>query len=521
MIEVHRIDIIILIAYLIILILIGLWSGRRKSESTAVEFFLTSKTLPWYAIGFSILAAGISSEQFLGTVGFAYQYGLSVANWEWLNIPAILLLVFIFVPIYHRWKIITMPQFLEIRYSPKVRTIFAVITLLTYVFINMAGVIFSGGFALQLILGIDLYLGIWLLTILAGFFVIYGGMESVAWTNVFQSALLLSGGLLVFFLGWLKVPGGFEAIIGAGDRSHLILPMDHPEIPATGLIVLAISTNVWFFCTNQTINQAALGAKNIRHARHGVLFAGFLGILIAFADVFPGLIAFALNPNLPFDDDAFPYVVGELVPAGLRGLVFAGLLGAIVSTLEALGNATATIFTFDIYQRMVKKEVSERLLIRSGRIAAVIAMLIGALWAPIVLQFGHIFSYFQECWAFIAIPVAVIFVLGVFLKNLTNQAALWTLCLSFPMLILPYLLRIFNVQWNVFNVAGIVLIFTILFALITSYLTKKTVNENSTNALWDKSLDKISESDQPFYRKTVFWAVVITAIYAFIYISLW
>jgi SSS family solute:Na+ symporter len=168
--------------------------------------------------------------QFIGNVGYAYQHGLAVANWEWLNAPAILLLVFIFIPVYSRWKIVTMPQFLELRYNGRVRTVFAIITLLTYIFINMAGVIYSGGFVLNKILGLDLYVGIWTMAVVSGFFVVYGGMESIAWTNVLQAVLLLGSGLLVFVVGFAAVPGGWAEIIGTGDRSHLILPASHKEI---------------------------------------------------------------------------------------------------------------------------------------------------------------------------------------------------------------------------------------------------------------------------------------------------
>jgi SSS family solute:Na+ symporter len=522
--KLNVLDIIIFSGYFVILLFIGFWSGRKKNKK-ATDFFLTSKTLPWYVIGFSIIAAGISSEQFLGTVGFAYNYGLSVANWEWLNGPAILLLTFIFIPFYMRRKVITMPHFLELRYNGKIRTLFAIITILTYVFINMAGVIFSGGYALNKIFGLDLYVGIWGMSIIAGSFTIYGGMESVAWTNVFQSILLLGSGLLIFFIGLFIIPGGINTIIGEGTRSHLILPADDPEIPWTGLIILMISTNVWFFCTNQTINQAALGAKNEWHARIGVLFAGFLAIAIAFADAFPGLIAYVLNPNLEASDDAYPYVVNHLIPAGLKGLVFAGLCGAIISTIEALANASSTIFSFDIYKRWINKNANDKQIIFYGRIVGAAVLIIGTLWAPIVMRFGHIFSYFQECWAFIAIPIAIIFVVGVLWDGLTDRSAFWTLLLSFPMLILPYVLRTLEVDMNVFNVAGFVLVFTLLFTISTSLLTRKEKKSNLQDYIWNISMLKIPKNIFPgkyyWFRKVGFWAIVMIVAYMTIYFIFW
>jgi len=522
--ELHAADIIVFLGYVAALLAIGLWAGR-KTSGEAAGFFLTSKSLPWYAIGPAIIAAGISSEQFLGTVGFAYDNGLAVANWEWLNGPAILILTFIFVPFYIRRKVVTMPQFLEMRFDGRVRSLFAVITLLTYIFINLAGVIYSGGFALNVIFGIDLYAAMWGMTVLGGLFVIYGGMESVAWTNVFQAVLLLGSGLLVFFLGLFEVPGGWDEIIGEGTRGHLVLPADHPVLPGTGLLVLALSTNVWFFCSNQMINQAVLGAKNEWHARLGVLLAGFLGILIAFADTFPGMIAFALNPNLATADSAYPYVVGRLVPIGLRGIVFAGLTGAILSTIEALGNASSTIFTMDIYKRHLRPAAEDKELIRVGRIVSAVVLIVGALWAPTVMSFGHIFSYFQEGWAFIAIPIAVIFVLGGLWRRVTTTAALWTLLLSFPMLVLPYLLRALEVKMNVFNVAGFVLIFTLLFTVVLSLVTREKHPEGKEKFIWRPSMARLTWDPRigelPWYRKLSFWTMVLVSMYVFIYATLW
>lgn len=517
------IDVSVFIGYFVVLLFIGFWSGR-KEKTDARDFFITANRLPWYVIGFSLIAAGISSEQFLGTVGFAYEHGLAVANWEWSNGPSLIILILIFVPFYLRKKIITMPQFLEKRFGGDVRTLFAVITLITYVFINLAGVIYSGGFALNKIFGINLYLAIWGMTIIAGTFAIYGGMASVAWTHMFQSILLLGSGLLVFVLGLIHIPGGFTAILGEGTRSHLILPPSDPHLPGTGMIVLAFSTNIWYYCTNQCINQTTLGAKNEWHAKIGIVFAGFLLILIAFADAFPGMIAFVMNPNLP-PDSAYPYVVKQLIPMGLRGLVFAGLCGAIMSTIEAMLNAASTIFTFDIYQRFINKEASSDQMIKMGRICGSIVLVIAAIWAPVVMKFGHIFSYFQECWAFVAIPVAVIFVMGVLWKGVTNKAALWTLYLSFPMLVLPYLLRIFKVGMNVFNVAGFVLIFTILFIWIVSILTKDKEGESFKEFIWKPSMnklpDEITKTGYPLYKRIGFWMIIMSLIYLILYIKFW
>jgi SSS family solute:Na+ symporter len=467
-------------------------------------------------ISFSFIASAVSSQQLIGSVGFAYRHGLAVANWEWLNGPAILLLVFLFIPFYVRKKVITMPQFLEMRYNGKVRSLFAIITLLTYVFINLAGILYSGAFALEKLFGLHLYAGILILAVVAGTMTIYGGLETVAWANVWQSLLLLGSGLLIFFLGWQALPGGLSQLIGTGNRAHLVLPSNHPDLPGTGLFVLMISTNIWFFCTNQSINQSALGAKNIWHAQMGVLVVGILSIFVAFADVFPGLIAYALNPNLEVADEAYVYVVNTLVPTGLKGLLFAVLCGGALASIEALANAAATIFTIDIFQKAIRPDAAPAQLVNAGRITTAVVLLIAALWSPLVQQFDYIFSYFQECWAFISVPVAVIFVMGVLWKGVTDKAAFYTLCLSFPMLVLPYVLRLLHVTTNVYNIAGFVLLLTVLFCWLVSMATRK-----EKEATLVVSKDMLRTEPVAWYKSLWFWAVVMVVSYILLYVFFW
>jgi SSS family solute:Na+ symporter len=313
-------------------------------------------------------------------------------------------------------------------------------------------------------------------------------------------------------------------IVGEGSRSHLILPANDKNIPWTGLLVLAFSTNVWYYCTNQTINQSVLGAKNEWHAKLGIIFAGLLWILIAFADVFPGLIAFVLDPDIQ-PDSAYPWIVNKLVPSGLKGIVFAGLCGAIISTIEAVINASSTIFSYDVYRRFIKKDATDREMIRTGRIASGIILIVGAAWAPMVLKFGHIFSYFQECWAFVSIPVAVIFLGGLLWKRVNSKTAFIMLLLSFPMFLAPYLLRILKVEMNVFNVAGFFLVGFILIFVVTTLLTRTTELEKEPALVWRPSMVKLPEGltaiNRIWYRNLFFWGSVMVALYVLIYIVFW
>ena len=518
------VDLSVFAAYFVVALAIGFWAGRKKKESSR-DFFLTTGTLSWAVIGFSTIGASLSTEQLVGVVGYAYTHGMAVANWEWLNFIGYSLLIGVFLPVYLRNRIVTMPEFLELRYSVKVRRMYAVISVISYVFINLAGVIFSGAFLLEQMLGIPLQAGIWGLALLSGTLTVYGGMSSVAWTQVFQSALLISGGLLVFFLGLNEVPGGWQAVVGEGGRAHLVLPASHPELPWTAMVVLALSTGPWYFCTNQYINQNSLGAKDEWHARMGIVLACFLGVFTALAYVFPGMVAHAIQPGLATGDEALPYLIKNVIPAGLRGLILAGLCGAIMSTIQALINSSATILTIDLYKGLYRRKASEQELIRFGRQCGVAILVVGALWAPVVMSFGNIFSYFQECWFLIAAPIMAIFLLAVFWRRATAAAAAWTLGLCFPMFVLPYWLRLTGVDMNAFNIAGIVYVGALACMALLSLATPPPEKQSVDRIIWTGAVLRLPRAiitaGYPVYRRVSLWWALTVGVFVVLYLAYW
>ena len=517
-------DLTVFGAYFVTALAIGFWAGRKR-HATSREFFLTSGTLSWVVIGFSTIGASLSTEQLVGVVGYAYSHGMAVANWEWLNFVGYSLLIGVFLPIYLRNRIVTMPEFLELRYSVTVRRMYAVISVLSYVFINLAGVIFSGAFLLEKILGIPLLAGIWGLAILSGALAVYGGMTSVAWTQVFQSALLIGGGLLVFFLGLGEVPGGWQAVLGEGERAHLILPASDAELPWTAMVVLALSTGPWYFCTNQYINQNSLGARDEWHARMGIVLACFLGVFTALAYIFPGMVAYALRPDLGTGDEALPYLIQSVIPVGLRGLILAGLCGAIMSTIQALVNSSATILTIDLYKGCFRRRADERELIRFGRQSGVAVLVVGALWAPVVMSFGNIFSYFQECWFLIAAPIMAIFLLAVFWRRATATAAAWTLGLCFPMFVVPYWLRLSGVEMNAFNIAGIVYVASLACMAALSLVTSPPEREAVQQVIWTRAVLRLPQAllvgGYRFHRRIGLWWALTVAVFVGLYVTYW
>jgi SSS family solute:Na+ symporter len=434
-------DLLVCVGYFVLVLAIGFISSRKQRVSVQ-GYFRADNQLPWYAIGFSIVAAGISSEQFVGEVGYSYKLGLPVANWEWLVLPGLSLLLWVFVPLYVRSNITTMPEYLERRFGGRARTLYACLTIASYVLVNFALVFYTGGFAIEKMWGINRIAAVWLLALATGAYTVYGGLTAVAWTSSLQCILLLGGGLYVFFAGLAQIHWNFAAVLDAGQRAHLFTPADH-EVPWTALVVLMLSTNVWYYATNQYINQRCLAARNEWHAKMGVLFSAMLQLLIPLATCFPGMIYRVINPHLENPDAAYPAVVAAVVAPGFRGLVVAAILSAIMSTVSGLVNSTSTMVTLDLVQRWKGKNWPEERLVSVGRWSGAIALLIGALFAPIVMRWQNIFRYAQDIWAPMAAPVVIVFLAGALWKGANQRGALvcmWLSVFSVPFILLKGIL---------------------------------------------------------------------------------
>jgi SSS family solute:Na+ symporter len=427
-------DLVFFLGSLVAVLLVGFFTTQHQ-EATVSGYFRGGNRLPWYAIGFSIIAAGISSEQFVGEMGYAYKWGMPVVNWEWLIFPSLTVLLWVFVPLYIRNNITTMPEYLERRFGGQARTLYAYLTVASYVFVNFALVFYTGGFALEQIWHINRIAAVWLLAAFTGLYTVYGGLTAVAWTSSLQCVLLMGGGIYMFFAGMSKIGWDFQAMLGTGDRAHLMTAADHPEVPWTAMVMLALSTNIWYYATNQYINQRCLAARNEWHAKMGVLFAGGLQLLMPLATCFPGMIYCVLNPDLRDTNAAYPEVVAAVVPQGLRGLVAAAVVGAIMSTISGLVNSTSTLVTLDIFQRGPGRHWPEARLVRFGRWSGGIALLVGALFAPIVMKWESLFRYAQDLWAPMAAPVVVVFLCGALWKGAGRRGAvacLWLAIVSVP-----------------------------------------------------------------------------------------
>ncbi|MCL4109205.1 UNVERIFIED_CONTAM: hypothetical protein GTU68_062973 [Idotea baltica] len=420
---------------------IGIWFAKGKNEN-ANDYFLASSALPWWAVGGSLIASNISTEQILGMNGSGFEIGLAIASYELMAAVTLLLVAKFFLPVFIEKGIYTMPQFLEQRYDNRVRTALAIFWIFLFVFVNITSVLYLGGLAIESIIGIPLIYGIAGLVIYSASFSIFGGLKAVVWTDVIQVIVLILGGFVASYLvvsavgegSFLfgmstlleEVPERFKMVFGTTKSAYSLLP---------GISVLLGGmwiANIYYWGTNQYIIQRALASKSLNEAQKGVAFAAFLKILMPLIVVIPGIAAFHLQADIAKADQAFPWVLNNYVISGFKGLVFAALVAAIGSSISSIVNSTSTIFTLDLYKQMVANP-PEKKLVQVGRVSAGVALIVGALVAPMLQSLGQVFQYIQEYTGFISPGVVAIFIFGLFWKPTTASAANVAVILSIPL----------------------------------------------------------------------------------------
>ncbi|BDD07319.1 sodium/sugar symporter [Aureibacter tunicatorum] len=438
-------DIAVFLGYCLLIVGVGLWMSREKKghEKNAEDYFLASKSLPWWAIGASLIASNISAEQFIGMSGSGYAIGLGIAAYEWMAAITLILVAKFFLPIFLKEKIYTMPHFLEKRYDSRVRTSMAVFWILVYVFVNLTSVLYLGALALKTIMGVDLMYGIIGLALFSAAYTVYGGLKAVVWTDVIQVIFLIGGGLITTYLALDTVSDGngfmaglFKLYQEVPQKFDLILEKTHAsynDLPGVSVLVGAMwVANISYWGCNQYIIQRALAAKSVNEAQTGLVFAGFLKLVIPLIVVIPGIAAFALSADIAKPDEAYPWLLNTFVPVGIKGLAFAALIAAVVSSLSSMINSVSTIFTMDIYKNYFAKEKSEANLVMVGRIVSAVALIIAI---PIAFQLSVLdqaFQYIQKYTGYISPGVVVIFIFGFFWKRATANAALSVALLSIP-----------------------------------------------------------------------------------------
>ena len=493
-------DYLVFILYFILVAAYGIWIYKRKTakNETAQEFFLAEGSLTWWAIGASLIASNISAEHFIGMSGSGFAIGLAISSYEWMSGLVLIIVALFFIPMFLKNRIYTMPQFLATRYNEQVSSIMALFWLLVYVFVNLTSIIYLGALAITSIANISFMTCVVSLSLFS-IIVTIGGMRVIGYTDVIQVAVLILGGLVTTYLSLtlLSEEFGFGKDFMAGLRIlkqeapghfHLILEKGHPhydKLPGLGVIFGGmLINNLAYWGCNQYIVQRALGA-DLATARNGILFAAFLKLLVPLIVVIPGIAMFVLHENGLFQnemsmdgvikpDQAYPTLM-NLLPSGLKGVAFAALTAAVVASLAGKANSISTIFSLDIYKKMINTNASEKQLVNTGRWAVVISVTVAAFVAPALRSLDQAYQFIQEYVGFLSPGVLAIFLLGLFWKKTTSGAALFGTILTIPLSatlkflpdwtggmfpVYPFLDRMFITFW-------IVLFLMIIISLMT------------------------------------------------------
>ena len=454
-------DYLIFVLYALVILGLGLWVSRNKKgeQKSAEDYFLAGKSLPWWAIGASLIAANISAEQFIGMSGSGFALGLAIASYEWMAALTLIIVGKYFLPIFIEKKLYTIPEFVEKRFSSQLKTILAIFWISLYVFVNLASVMYLGGLALETIIGIDLVYAVLGLALFAAAYSLYGGLTAVAWTDIIQVIFLVLGGLVTTYLALNTVSQGEGVIEGlkaiynaAPDRFEMILDKSNPEynnLPGIGVLVGGLwVANLYYWGFNQYIIQRTLAAKSLKESQKGILFAAGLKLIIPLIVVIPGIAAYVIvnDPeilaglgengmlNIPSEgkaDKAYPWLM-QFLPVGFKGVAFAALAAAIVSSLASMLNSTSTIFTMDIYKQLIDQNADDKKTVKIGRISAAVALIIGATMAPLLGGIDQAFQFIQEYTGIVSPGILAVFILGLFWKKTTNKAAIWGALSSIP-----------------------------------------------------------------------------------------
>ncbi|GAA4291136.1 sodium/sugar symporter [Aestuariibaculum suncheonense] len=537
----HFWDYAVFIAYAILILGVGLWMSRDKSghEKNAEDYFLASKSLPWWAIGTSLIAANISAEQFIGMSGSGFALGLAIASYEWMAAITLIIVGKYFLPIFIEKGLYTIPEFVEKRFSTNLKTILAVFWIALYVFVNLASVLYLGGLAIETIMGIDMMYAIICLALFAAAYSLYGGLSAVAWTDVIQVVFLVLGGLATTYLALNTVSGGQGVLVGfnkvldaAPEKFHMILDefnadggknTNYLDLPGIWVLLGGLwVANLYYWGFNQYIIQRTLAAKSLRESQKGILLAAFLKIIIPIIVVVPGIAAYVIVndpsimeslgeagqlslPSAGQADKAYPWLL-QFLPVGLKGVAFAALAAAIVSSLASMLNSTSTIFTMDIFKQYINPGASDRVTVNVGRISATVALIIAVIMAPLLGGIDQAFQFIQEWTGIVSPGILAVFILGLFWKKTTNNAAIWGALLSIPIALALKFISIPALEpWM--HQMGLTAVLTMLVIVVLSYKQNKGADDEKGIPL-SKELFKTS----PLFNIGAFVVCLIVSV---------
>jgi SSS family solute:Na+ symporter len=524
--KISVIDWIIILCYFAFIIWRGI--GYAKKHENAEDYFLAGRSLTWPIIGLSLYASNISSSSLIGMAASGYETGFSVFSYEWMAAIVLIIFAIFFLPFYLRSKIYTLPEFLEKRYDSRSRYYFSALTVLTNIGIDTAATLYAGALVVQLIFpSVELWQTILILAILSGLYTIAGGLKAVVHTDAIQAVLLIFGSVVLSVLAYVKI-GDWEAVRATtpAEHFHIIQPYNDAFLPWPGIITGVFLLGFYFWATNQFIVQRALGAKNLQHGQWGSLFAGFLKVSTPlFIMIMPGLMARVLYPDIEKANYVFPVLMFDLLPTGLLGLVLAGLIAAMMSSIDSALNSASTLVTMDFIKKFRPQTTSVQLM-WIGRAVTFLFMIAAAAWAPQIDKFPTLWQYLQSALSYIVPPIAALFFLGVFWKRANANGALAGIFMG--IVSAAFFLSLSGSKWmptiHFLYVAAIIFSMSSLAIVAVSLLTLPPPSQKVRDFTWQRKI--YDRETTEIQRLPIMWnyrylSVLLLGLLALILLLFW
>jgi solute:Na+ symporter, SSS family len=554
-----QIDWLIIAVYFSLIVVIVWWSSRK--QDTAADYFLAGRNVNWFVVGAALFASNIGSEHIVGLAGSGALNGMAQAHWE-LHAWIMMLLAWVFVSFYYRSGVFTMPEFLERRFDARSRWVLSIVSLVAYVFTKVSVTVYAGALVFRTLLPETFgtpdnafWVGAFTTVVLTGVYTVFGGLRAVVYTEVLQTGLLLLGSVFITFFGLTALGGWGELrfmLNESADQFALWRPNTDPNFPWLGVMIASPVIGIWYWCTDQYIVQRTLAARSLKDARRGAIFGGFLKVWPVFIFLVPGMIGYALHekgllhiPLAPhggiMGDMVFPTMVAELLPLGLRGLVVGSLLSALMSSLASLFNSCATLFTVDIYEKL-RPGTSQKNLVRVGRMATGVVVVLGLLWIPIMKAISEdnagLYDYLQNVQGFLAPPITAVFLLGIFNKRINSRGAFWGLIIGFFLGMTKLTLQSLTQsgalgtagvlgaigEFNAYYFAGVLFFVSTALMVVISYTAPPESEERLKGLTWGtvSAEDKLDEREAWDWRDVLGTVIVLGLVLGiYIYFSFW
>lgn len=518
-------DWIVIAIYFLILFGIAVWVILQKQENSE-DYFLAGRNVGWFVVGASIFASNIGSEHVVGLAGSGAGDKFPLLIYE-LHAWIVILLGWLFLPFYVRSGVFTMPEFLEKRFGPRARWFLSLFSLAAYVLTKVSVTLYAGGIVISTLMDISFMSGALATVILTGIYTVLGGMRAVVYTETLQAVILVLGAATLTVLG-LQAAGGWGSVVDTAGPEYMNMwrSMDDPDYPWHWLVLSSSIVGIWYWCTDQVIVQRVLTARNLKEARRGSIFGAFLKLMPVFLFLIPGVIALVLKMRgeLMWDkpDEAFPALMMHVLPAGLRGLVAAGLMAALMSSLASVFNSCSTLFTIDIYKK-IRPNVSEKQMVRVGRIATLVVVVLGILWVPVIEQLadGALYGYLQNVQSYIAPPITAVFLLGIFSSRITNKGALTTLFSGLFIAVIRLTLEVMKgslnpdsfwfalADMNFLKFSSFFFLYCVAVAILVSMFTPRR-NEKDLEGL---TFNTITEKQKAENQDSYSWVDIVASLF--------